>query len=197
MRALLTAALALSTFATATVLPCRHHSHSPLFGTRGLRGGSSDADGIEAIDFAAAWQAAREAQRAGASREQALANADLALAGSVPFSVLPLPAEGGFIAKGWLEEMEAKIRLHEVVTEEGWEEGPEGRTLTLKNPLPVWCNELGAKLARALGGPPDSCIGRALEQGQSVPARSLRYGEDLELTPQNEEACSSADSGED
>jgi len=152
-------------------------------GTLTLRGGGScpgDSDGaddldIGALDFEAALRAAREAKRAGASCEQALANADLALAGSVTFTALPrLPVAGGFMASGWLGEMEAKVRLHEAVTAAGWEQGPEGKRLTVYDPLPEWVLELARKLAPAFGGsPPDECDMFALEHGEEVPARLL------------------------
>ena len=80
-------------------------------------------DDVEAIDFAAALRAARAARQAGASPGKAMANVDLVLAGEVPFVPVPLPLDSGTMARNWLGETEAKLRLHEAVTMKGnWDE---------------------------------------------------------------------------
>mmetsp|Transcript_78545 Transcript_78545/g.127439 ORF Transcript_78545/g.127439 Transcript_78545/m.127439 type:complete len:258 (+) Transcript_78545:157-930(+) len=148
-----------------------------------LRGGSdgdSDVPGeVGAIDFHAALRAARASMQAGQPPENVLDNVDLVLAGEVSFEPVVLPLPGGSVAKGWLGEMDAKIKLHHAVHTKGWEVNTaSGRSLLLSEPLPPWICELASRLSVTFGGhQPDECELLALEKGQSVPARKIDCGE--------------------
>lgn len=149
-----------------------------------LRGGSdggSDVSGeVGAIDFQAALRAARASRQAGQPPENVLHNVDLVLAGEVSFEPVVLPLLGGSVAKGWLSEMEAKVKLHHAVHTKGWEVNTaSGRSLLLSEPLPSWICELASRLSVTFGGhPPDECELLALEKGQVVPSRKVDCGEE-------------------
>lgn len=132
-------------------------------------------DGVPSIDFETAMRVARASLQSGSSAERAVAEAELVLAGERPFASVSLGLPGGYLSDGWLSDSEARLALHEAVTQPGWEgSGDAPRRLSLCAPFPAWLEELARKLAPAFEGrQPDVCELRALEPGQAVPERCL------------------------